>query len=156
MWNCGCVLQHPPCSSPAFNHEDPSFPLTDLHISWTVRLPVYYQHGLTVHCSPDFLWWSYYPRFGQGKHLCLFNIPIIFHIYPILKTPVHLHRFPHTFLTLGLFFFFFHSQGETLFTSDTGFHFKASSVEQAFWILTWSHWSIFSFIATVNFYTLFK
>ena len=53
-------------------------------------------------------------------------------------------------------FFFFNSQGETLFTSDTGFHFKAFSVEQAFWFLTWSHWSIFSFIATVNFYTLFK
>lgn len=59
---------------------------------------------------------------------------------------------PHS----GPLYFFFHSQREPLFTSDTDFHFKASSVEQAFWILTWSHWSIFSFIATINFYTLFK
>ena len=60
---------------PVFNHEDPPFSLNDLHISWTIRLPVYYQHGLSVHCCPDFLWWSYYPRFGQGEQLCLCNIP---------------------------------------------------------------------------------
>ena len=126
---------------PVFNHEDPPFSLNDLHISWNIRLPVYYQHGLTVHCCPDFLWWSYYPRFGQGEQLCLCNIPIIFHIYPILKTAVHPHRFPHTFLTVPLFFFF-------SFTAGDPFHFRHRFSLQS--ILCWTCILNFNIVTLIN------